>query len=59
MNAADHNLHRQLGEVWRAIDADPTVNAAILTGSGANFLAGGDFLLIKDMIADFETRTRV
>lgn len=59
MNAADHALHRQLGEVWREIDADPSVNAAILTGSGANFSAGGDFTLIKDMIDDFETRARV
>ena len=24
MNAADHALHRQLGEVWRQIDADPS-----------------------------------
>lgn len=59
MNAADDLLHRELGEVWRQIDADRSVNAAILTGSGGNFSAGGDFALIKDMIADFETRTRV
>lgn len=59
MNAADHVLHRQLSDVWRQIDADPSVNAAILTGSGANFSAGGDFSLIKEMIADFEVRARV
>ena len=35
------------------------MNAAIQTASGGNFSAGGDFALIKDMIADFETRTRV
>jgi enoyl-CoA hydratase len=59
MNAADHALHAQLGEVWREIDADPEVNVAILTGTGANFSAGGDFTLIEDMIADFDTRARV
>lgn len=59
MNAADHVLHRELGEVWRQIDADPGVNAAILTGAGAHFSAGGDFGLIEEMIADFETRARV
>ena len=59
MNAADDQLHRELGEVWRQIDADRTVNAAILTGAGKHFSAGGDFKLIEDMIADFETRTRV
>ena len=59
MNAADDQLHRELGEVWRQIDADRSVNAAILTGAGQHFSAGGDFKLIEDMIADFETRTRV
>ena len=59
MNAADHEMHRELGQVWRDIDADPTVNAAIITGAGKNFSAGGDFTLIQEMIADFEVRARV
>lgn len=59
MNAADHVLHRELGEVWRQIDADRSLNAAILTGAGKHFSAGGDFALIEDMIADFEVRARV
>jgi enoyl-CoA hydratase len=59
MNAADDVLHRELGEVWRQIDADRSVNAAILTGAGKHFSAGGDFSLIEDMMADFETRARV
>ena len=59
MNAADDRLHRELGEVWRQVDADRSVNAAILTGAGRHFSAGGDFTLIEDMIGDFETRTRV
>ncbi|HYZ63583.1 MAG TPA: enoyl-CoA hydratase/isomerase family protein [Acetobacteraceae bacterium] len=59
MNAADDVLHRELGAVWRQIDADPGVNAAILTGSGAHFSAGGDFALIEQMIEDFEVRARV
>ena len=59
MNAADDLLHRELGAVWRQVDADPSVNAAILTGAGQNFSAGGDFSLIKDMIDNFETRARV
>ncbi len=59
MNSADDVLHRELGDVWRQIDADRSVNAAILTGSGRHFSAGGDFSLISEMIADFETRARV
>jgi enoyl-CoA hydratase len=59
MNAADDVLHRELGQVWRQVDADRSVNAAILTGAGKHFSAGGDFALIEEMIADFEVRTRV
>lgn len=59
MNAADAVMHRELGEIWRDIDTDPTVNAAIITGAGGTFSAGGDFKLIEGMIADFDTRARV
>ena len=59
MNAADDQLHRELAEVWREVDRDPAVNAAILTGAGRHFSAGGDFSLIQSMIDDFETRARV
>lgn len=59
MNSADDRTHAELSEIWRVIDADRSVNAAILTGAGKHFSAGGDFSLIRDMIADFETRARV
>ena len=59
MNAADDVLHRELGEVWRQVDADGSVNAAILTGAGKHFSAGGEFALIDAMIADFAVRARV
>ena len=58
MNAADHGMHAELGAIWRDIDADPTVNAAIITGAGKMFSAGGDFAMIEDMIADFDVRAR-
>jgi enoyl-CoA hydratase len=59
MNAADPAMHRELGEIWRDVDADPSVNAAIITGAGDMFSAGGDFGMIEEMIGDFETRARV
>ena len=59
MNAADDRMHFELSEIWRDIDADPTVNAAIITGAGKVFSAGGDFSLVEEMIADFQTRARV
>src|SRR5260370_15080033 len=52
-------MHGELTEIWRAIDADPNVNAVVLTGAGKAFSAGGDLDLLDDMIADFDTRIRV
>ena len=34
MNSADDAMHAELGEIWRDVDRDPTVNAAIITGAG-------------------------
>jgi len=58
MNTADAGMHRELADIWRDIDADPDVNAVILTGAGTMFSAGGDFGMIKDVAADFDIRVR-
>jgi len=58
LNAADADMHRELAEIWRDIDADPDVRAAILTGEGAAFSAGGDFEMIQAIVDDFEARAR-
>jgi enoyl-CoA hydratase len=59
LNAANETMHRELAEVWRDIDADPTVSAAILTGAGKAFSAGGDFEMVQHVAEDFATRARV
>ena len=59
LNAVDGKMHRELTEIWRAIDTDANVNAVVLTGAGKAFSAGGDLDLLDDMIADFDTRIRV
>ena len=59
LNAAGHAMHRELAEVWRAIDSDPDVSAVVLRGSGRGFSSGGDIDLVEDMADDFQTRTRV
>jgi enoyl-CoA hydratase len=59
LNASDHLMHAELARIWRDVDADPAVNAAIITGAGKYFSAGGDFDMIKDIINDYDTRARV
>jgi enoyl-CoA hydratase len=58
MNTTDAALHAELGEIWRDVDRDPSVNAVILTGAGKVFSAGGDFSIIQENIDDFNSRAR-
>ncbi|TDU00858.1 enoyl-CoA hydratase [Azorhizobium sp. AG788] len=58
LNSADQRMHGELGTIWRDIDADPEVNAVIITGAGKAFSAGGDFEMIDGIMNDFETRAR-
>jgi enoyl-CoA hydratase len=58
MNSADQAMHQELGEIWGDVDRDPNVNSAIITGAGTTFSAGGDFGMIRDMVADFDARAR-
>src|SRR4051812_7602470 len=46
LNAMNHAFFGELPEVMRSLDDDPGVRAAVLTGAGQAFSAGGD-------IADF------
>jgi enoyl-CoA hydratase len=41
LNAVDDVLHRRLRRVWDVLAADETVGAAVLTGAGRAFSAGG------------------
>src|SRR5262249_32791524 len=59
LNATDGGMHSDLTEIWRVIDADPSVSAVLLTGAGKAFSAGGDLDLLDQMIADFDIRMRV
>src|SRR5260370_11866119 len=58
MNTTDAVMHAELGDIWRDIDRDTNVNAAILTGAGKVFSAGGDFAIIEENIGDFASRAR-
>jgi enoyl-CoA hydratase len=58
MNTTDAVLHAELGDIWRDVDRDASVNAVILTGAGKVFSAGGDFAIIQENIDDFGSRAR-
>ncbi len=59
LNATDPGMHSSLATIWPEIDADPSVNAVLVTGAGKAFSAGGDLGLVDKMIADFPTRMHV
>ena len=59
MNTADAPMHAELVRVWREVDADDTVNCAVITGAGKTFSAGGDFAMVREITESFEARTRV
>ena len=59
LNAADAAMHAELATIWDDVDRDATVSAAILTGAGKAFSAGGDFDMIEQITQSFEVRARV
>jgi enoyl-CoA hydratase len=56
---AGHDMHRELAEIWRDIDADPETSVAIIRGEGKGFSGGGSLDLVEDMSKDFAVRARV
>jgi enoyl-CoA hydratase/carnithine racemase len=52
LNATNHSLHQGLAELWPQIDADTEARAAVITGNGRAFSAGGDLDYISDLVGD-------
>ena len=59
LNAAGHDMHRDLADVWLAVDRDPDTRVTVIRGEGRAFSSGGDLDLVVDMADDFAVRTRV
>ena len=49
-NSATEAMHRELANVWRAIDAEAGIRAVLVRGAGGHFSSGGDFGMIERMI---------
>lgn len=52
LNAVDPDIHRGLAHVWRHLAADPDARAAVLTGAGKAFSAGGDMDMFRRIQKD-------
>ena len=59
LNAVDHDVHRELADVWLAVDRDPETRVALLQGAGKGFSSGGSFELIESIMDDYDARLRV
>jgi enoyl-CoA hydratase len=59
LNAVSEGMHRELADVWLAVDRDPDVRVAILQGAGKGFSAGGSFELLDGIMKDYGVRARI
>ncbi len=59
LNAVGPAVHRQLADVWLAVDRDPDTRVALIRGEGNGFSAGGSFELLGAMTSDYATRAVV
>ena len=56
LNATNHLLHRGLADLFPQLDADTGARAAVLTGNGRAFCAGGDFDYLDQLSRDDSLR---
>lgn len=59
LNAITADAHRELADVWPAVDRDPETRVVLVRGAGRGFSAGGSFDLIAEVTRDYAARTRV
>ena len=59
LNAVTEQMHRDLADVWLAVDRDPAIRVAILQGAGKGFSAGGSFEMLDALMKDYGLRARV
>ncbi len=59
LNAADEVMHGELARVWADVSRDPETRAAVVTGAGRAFSAGGDLTMVERMAGDYDAVTRM
>jgi len=58
LNAVNDPLHTALARLWPRLNEDHSARAAVLTGSGKAFSAGGDFAYLDELRRDADLRAR-
>jgi enoyl-CoA hydratase/carnithine racemase len=58
LNAVNDNLHNGLARLWQRLSDDRKARAAVLTGSGRAFSAGGDFHYLAQLAKDADLRAK-
>lgn len=59
LNSVGPQMHRDLADIWPAIDRDPGVRVVLVRGEGRAFSSGGSFDLIQETMGDFADRMRI
>ncbi|MDA3640542.1 enoyl-CoA hydratase/isomerase family protein [Mycobacterium xenopi] len=58
LNAVNDSLHTGLAQLWPRLSDDRPARAAVLTGSGRAFSAGGDFHYLAELSQDADLRAK-
>ena len=58
LNAVNDDLHVGLARLWQRLTDDATARAAVITGAGKAFSAGGDFAYLDELAEDADLRAK-